>query len=59
MGVQQWRQGWLAEPPRMAHGDAERMIALCEATGMSVVPWQAEFLRQLETSWKQTVGGSR
>jgi hypothetical protein len=36
------------KPPKMAHGDAERVYDSCVLLGMNPVPWQFDFLNRLE-----------
>lgn len=36
--------------PKMAHGDADRLADFCERSGLSLVPWQRDFLNRLESA---------
>lgn len=38
------------KPPKMSHGDADKMADFCETVGASLVPWQREFLNRLESA---------
>ena len=38
------------DPPKMAHGEADRMADLSERLGLPLVPWQREFLNRLESA---------
>lgn len=45
------RQPWLnIDPPKMAHGDAERMYDALVLLGLNPVPWQHAFLNRLESA---------
>jgi hypothetical protein len=44
-------QPWLrVNPPKMMHGDADRMADMSEQVGLPLVPWQREFLNRLESA---------
>ena len=38
------------KPPKMAHGDADKMADQSEALGLPLVPWQRDFLNRLESA---------
>ena len=38
------------KPPKMAHGDADRIADASEQLGLPLVPWQREFLNRLESA---------
>lgn len=38
------------KPPKMRHGDADRLADLTEAVGLPLVPWQRDFLNRIETA---------
>lgn len=38
------------KPPKMAHGDADRMADMTEALGVYLVPWQRDLLNRLESA---------
>lgn len=38
------------EPPKMKHGDADRIADMPEQVGLPLVPWQRDFLNRLESA---------
>lgn len=38
------------KPPKMAHGDADRMADTSEQLGLPLVPWQRDFLNRWESA---------
>ena len=37
-------------PPKMAHGEADKIADFLEQMGAPLVPWQREFLNRLESA---------
>lgn len=40
----------LVEPPKMTHGDADRLADISASLGRPLVPWQRDFLNRIETA---------
>ena len=38
------------DPPKMSHGEADRLAEFSARVGLPLVPWQCEFLRRLEAA---------
>lgn len=38
------------KPPKMAHGDADKMADQSETLGLPLVPWQRDFLNRIESA---------
>jgi hypothetical protein len=38
------------KPPKMAHGDADRMADFSASVGLPLVPWQRDFLNRWESA---------
>lgn len=37
-------------PPKMAHGDADRLADISAAIGLPLEPWQRDFLNRIESA---------